>query len=127
MWAGERDCRHRLERAIAAFRTARRTGVAPPALETAAARAIPARLTALAQTAPGDADADGPLWLAYQTVVREYLGPDRTPYLDGMRGFIASWPVGRALWIQLRPRPRAEASASPPRSSPTSVRPTTAR
>ena len=83
VWAGERN---RLGPAGAGHGrpgAARRTRIPAPVSSRRLPPAIPARLTALAQTAPGDADADGPLWLAYQTVVREYLEPDRTPYLNG--------------------------------------------
>lgn len=102
VWAGERDRQERLEQAIAAFRAAHRSGTAPPVLEAIDARDMPARLIELA--AAGDTGGDdrgGPMWLAFQTVMREYLGPARAPYMDGMRAFIASRPVGRALWIEL--------------------------
>ncbi|HKE17661.1 MAG TPA: DUF2332 family protein [Kofleriaceae bacterium] len=99
VWAGERDRLGRLERALAAFREATRGG-APPVIETCDARDMPARVADLS-----GADRSGALWIAYQTVVREYLGPARQPYLDGMRAWLASRPPGRALWIELEDPP----------------------
>ncbi len=98
VWAGERERLDRLERALAAFRAAAEGTV--PSIETIDAVDMPDRLIELAA-----GDATGALWLAYQSSVREYLGPARQPYLDGMRRWLASRPPGAALWIELEDPP----------------------
>ncbi len=110
IWAGERDRSTRLERALAAFRAAR-AGAAPPVIETIEARAMPDRLRDLA--AGAESGGGGAVWLAYQSLVREYLGPSREPYLDGMRHWLASMPPGRALWIELEDPPHGATRERP--------------
>ena len=102
IWAGERDRLDRLERALLAFRAA----TVRPTIERVDARDMPARLAELG------AIHDGALWLAYQTLVREYLGDDREPYLAGMRRWIRSRP-GRALWIELEDPPHGATRERP--------------
>jgi hypothetical protein len=99
VWVGERQRMDRLEQALAAFRAARASD-APPVIEAIDARDMPGRLRELSA-----GDRSGALWLAYQTVVREYLGPSRAPYLDGMRDWLAALPPGRAAWIELEEAP----------------------
>jgi hypothetical protein len=98
IWPGEFDRLERLERAIAAFRAARQSA-SPPVIEQADAREVPARLLALSSAKVH------PFWLAYQTVVREYLGSSRQDYLVGMRQWLATMPRGSALWIELEAPP----------------------
>jgi hypothetical protein len=58
--------------------------------------AVPARLGLLS------AAERGALVIAYQTVVRDYLGPEeREEYEGGMRAWLATHPPGRALWVEL--------------------------
>lgn len=102
IWAGERDRLDRLERALLAFRAA----PARPVIERVDARDMPARLTELS------AGEDGALWIGYQTLVREYLGTDREPYLHGMRRWLSSLP-GRALWIELEDPPHGATRERP--------------
>ncbi len=99
VWAGERERLTRLDRALAAFRAAAAAGAAP-SIETIDARDMPGRLIELSA-----GDRSGALWLAYQSSMREYLGPAREPYLDGMRRWLASRPPGGALWIELEDPP----------------------
>ena len=94
VWPGERERLERLERAIAAFRRS------PPALETIEATDIPARLCTLVGENP-----EPEFWLAYQTVMREYLAASREPYLSGMREWLTGLPRGRALWVELEAPP----------------------
>jgi hypothetical protein len=108
IWAGEQDRLRRLDAAIAAFRAARRAG--PPgapstglAVETVDIIDVPARLTALSSALRE------PIWLAYQTVVREYLGDSFEPFARGMREWLAGMPAGRAVWLELE---TAEAGGS---------------
>jgi hypothetical protein len=98
VWVGQSERLERLERALAAFAAARASS-APPVIETIDARDIPARLTELSA-----ADDSGALWLAYQTLVREYLGESLAPYLDGMREWLTTRP-GRAVWMELEHPP----------------------
>jgi hypothetical protein len=98
VWPGERERQERLERAIAAFRSAS-AGPVPPVLETVEASDMPRRLAELSR-------GQGPeFWLGYQTVVREYLGASREAYLSGMRDWLAGAPRGRALWVELESPP----------------------
>jgi len=99
VWVGETDRLRRLDAALVAFGAAR-AGDAAPVIEQTEAGDMPARLDQLSA-----ADDSGALWLAYQTLVREYLGPSRAAYLDGMRGWLASRPPGRALWVELEDAP----------------------
>ena len=107
VWAGQRDRLANLEAALAAFR-AGMAGDAPPEIAALDAREMPARLLELAA-----ADRSGALWLAYQTLVREYLGPSREPYLDGMRRWLSAMPPGRALWIELEDPPHGATRERP--------------
>jgi hypothetical protein len=106
IWAGERERLARLDRALAAFRAAA-SRAAPPSIETIDARDMPARLMELG------GDDGGALWLAYQSSVREYLGPARQPYLEGMRRWLRSRPPGSALWIELEDPPHGATRAWP--------------
>jgi hypothetical protein len=99
VWSGERERLSRLDRALAAFRAAAAAGAAPT-LETIDAVDMPDRLIELSA-----GDDDGALWLAYQSSMREYLGPARRPYLDGMRCWLEARPPGAALWIELEDPP----------------------
>ena len=103
VWVGERDRLSRLEQALDAFAAA---GAAAPVIERIDARDMPARLAALSS-------GDGALWLAYQTLVREYLGEARAPYLEGMRAWLAARPPGRALWIELEDPPHGATRERP--------------
>ena len=69
---------------------------------------VPERLDALAQRTPGPT-----LHLAYQTVVRDYLGePTRTRYVDGMRRWVAgAEPASPRIWIELETPPGASSMA----------------
>jgi hypothetical protein len=99
IWAGERQRLDRFDRALAAFRAAA-AGPAAPSIETIDARDMPARLIELGAGQDG-----GALWLAYQSIVREYLGAARRPYEDGMRRWLRSRPPGSAMWIELENPP----------------------
>jgi hypothetical protein len=95
IWPGEAARLDRLEAALAAFAAARALPGAP-VLVASEARTIPARLGVLSASAPGT------LVIAYQTVVRDYLGPaERAEYQAGMAGWVASQPPGQALWVEL--------------------------
>jgi hypothetical protein len=107
IWAGERQRLARLDRALAAFRAAWK-GTAPPSIEAIDARDMPARLIEL-----GAGEDGGALWLAYQSSMREYLGPARQPYLDGMRRWLQSRPPGGAMWIELEDPPHGATRAWP--------------
>jgi hypothetical protein len=106
IWAGEHDRMDRLERALVAFRAAQ-SAADRPVIEKIDARDMPARLIDLCAGA-GPAE----VWLAYQTLVREYLGGDRESYLAGMRHWLASRP-GRALWIELEDPPHGATRERP--------------
>ena len=111
VWPGQHTRLARLDAAILAFRAAR-TLPAPPVLEQVEASDMPARLAELA-LAGEPAAPDAPLWLAYQSSMREYLGPSREPYLEGMRRWLERMPIGRAVWIELE-EPAAGASKERP-------------
>ena len=111
VWPGQHTRLARLEAAIAAFRAARAMP-APPVVERVEARDMPARLVELA-LAGEHAGPGAPLWLAYQSSMREYLGPSRAPYLEGMRRWLERMPPGRAVWIELE-EPPAGATAGRP-------------
>jgi hypothetical protein len=101
VWPGETERAARLEAALAAFREARPRPDAP-VLVPIAARSVPDRLALLS------AAESGVLVLAYQTVTRDFLAPDeREEYEAGMRAWLATHPVGHALWVELEGAPDA--------------------
>ncbi len=101
IWPGEAARLQRLAAAIDAFR-ALASDPAAPRLETADLADVPERLNGIAGAVDGPA-----LHLAYQTVVRDYLGePLRRRYTDGMRAWLAAaQPAAPRVWIELEAPP----------------------
>lgn len=99
IWPGEVQREERLEAALAAFAAARTRPDAPVLLPIAAGN-VPARLGILSGAETGA------LVIAYQTVVRDYLSPDeRAEYTGGMNDWLATHPVGQAVWVELEFHP----------------------
>jgi hypothetical protein len=91
VWAGEHARIARLEAAIAAFRAT------PATLKRGDVIDAPDLLRAAHAGAP-----DRTVVLAFQTLVRDYLGQDkRAHYEREMRRWIAESPAGSALWVEL--------------------------
>jgi hypothetical protein len=98
VWPGEPERLAQLEAAIAAFRQLAAAGAAPR-LERLAARDIPRALAATEQR----------LAIAFQTVVRDFLGEDeRVAYETGMLEWLSASPPGLAIWVQLELEASAE-------------------
>ncbi|HSS40385.1 MAG TPA: DUF2332 family protein, partial [Polyangia bacterium] len=91
-----------------AFRTLAADPTAPPRLAMSDLADVPERLDALAQRTPRPT-----LHLAYQTVVRDYLGePSRARYVDGMRRWVAAAkPASPRIWVELETPPAASSMA----------------
>ena len=98
VWPGESERLAQLEAAIAAFRRLAAAGAAPR-LERSAARDIPPAMPTTAES----------LAIAFQTVVRDYLGEEeRAAYETGMVEWLAASPPGLAIWVQLELEASAE-------------------
>jgi hypothetical protein len=109
VWPGQVDRQQRLSVAIERFTTAA-AGPDGPRLETCELVDAPDRLRRLA---------GGRRVLAFQTIVRDYLGGDeRARYEAGMRAWLAERAPGTALWCTLElAGGAADAAASPDTSA----------
>jgi hypothetical protein len=91
IWPGELERLRNFDDAVAGLRTE------PPTIHRLNATLVPTRLLELSRALPEDA-----LLLAYQTVVRAYMEPERREtYVRGMRSFVAQSSPKRVAWLEL--------------------------
>lgn len=96
IWPGEETRLARLHEGIAAWRSAQGKEN-PPRLQRADMRDAPELLTLMSENLPADA-----LLLAYQSIAKEYMdAAGRRQFEEGMRGWLAGQPAGRALWVEM--------------------------
>jgi hypothetical protein len=111
VWPGETTRLARLDQAIAAFQDAAASARADaPRLELGDVADVPDRLERAATALPGDA-----VFVAYQTVVREYLpAPVRERHARAMRAWVAARAGAARVFVELEADPDPEAEPATP-------------
>ena len=96
LWPGAGHRTARFDHAVREWRAPVGPRDAAPELHALNASLVPARLPAILSALPEKA-----LLFVYQTVLRDYMEPQRRArYEDGMRRWLAGVPPRRAVWIE---------------------------
>jgi hypothetical protein len=117
VWPNQRARLERLDAAVAGFVAAAATPAAPR-LEAADAPAMPERLDSEAARLP-----PGALFIAYQTVVRDYLPAEtRQLYTTAIQAWVACGPTSvRRVWIELEFPADASSGPAVPAATPMAI------